>query len=61
MPIEPKGLNSAFHSVFYRLPKLWEKIEICLFLPPFLFFLFFFNNSWYARPCTGAGIVGDES
>lgn len=41
MPIEPKGLNSAFHLVFYELPKLWEKIEICLLVSPFIsFFLF---------------------
>lgn len=59
MPIEPKGLNSVFHSVFYGLPKLWEKIEICLFMSPFL--SFFFNNSRYARSYAGAGIVGDES
>lgn len=38
MPIEPKGLNSIFQSLFYGLPKLWEKIEICLFLSPFLSF-----------------------
>lgn len=68
MPIEPKGLNSAFHSIFYRLPKLWEKIEICLFLSPFLSFFFFLIIPgmqglalglvlWVMNPESGSGEV----
>ena len=66
MPIEPKGLNSLFHLVFYGLPKLWEKIEICLFLSLFLSFFLIIPGMqglvpglvlWVMNPESGSGKV----
>lgn len=65
-PIEPNGLNNIFHSVFYGLPKLWEKIEICLFLSPFLLFFVIIPGMqglvpglvlWVMNPESGGGEV----
>lgn len=65
-PIEPNGLNNIFHSLFYGLPKLWEKIEICLFLSPFLPFFVIIPGMrglvpglvlWVMNPESGGGEV----